>query len=369
MYPNPPDFTTASDADAWWIVSYTDANGNNAAAVCSTGGRAFVDIVQQALGVTVDGQWGPGTAAALASAVQRAGGSSVLVGGIQADANARRVSYASSLRGAVFLLHSGQSFGGGTPIGISENQIVVMPQAVPPQWNTAAPMGPSGDILPSCVSPQAQAPTSQPAAPDQSQVSTDQSQPATQPDMSGTGGLVPSPSSPGGFFPTVVPPAATPAAPASAPNYTALVVGGVAAVTLGAIAWAALRKPSPKVPEAKALPAPRPQLRSSRPNPLGSERHELRHKSHTIKLTGRDALVETESVRRKYAMSEPQSQAIQAAVREGFQLTSRPSGTGMFWHLKMLAPTKSAKATGIRLERSGFRELPMGEFNLLLRKK
>jgi hypothetical protein len=366
MYPNPPDFTTASDSDAWWIVSYTDANGNNVAAVCSTGGRAFVDILQQTLGVTVDGQWGPGTAAALASAVQRAGGSSVLVGGIQADASARRVSYASSLRGAAFLLHSGQSFGGGTPIGISENQIVVMPQAVPPQWNTAAPPGPSGDILPSCMSPQAQTPTSQPTTiPDQAQTPTDQSQPATQPDMSGTGSMVPSPS---GFFPTVVPPA-TPATPTSSPNYTAVVVGGVAVVTLGAIAWAAFRNPSPKVPEAKALPGPRPQLRSSRPNPLGSERHELRHKSHTIKLTGRDALTETESVRRKYAMSEPQSQAIQAALREGFQLTSRPSGSGLFWHLKMLASPRSAKATGIRLERSGFRELPMGEFNLLLRKK
>ena len=379
MYPNAPDWTTPSDSDAWWIVGFTDAAGNPASSICSTGGRAFVDVLQQALGVTVDGRWGANTSAALAAAVQRIGGSATLVSAVQQEAAARQPSV-SSLKAAAFLLHSGQSFGGGTPTNISEAQVAVSPQAIPPTWNTAAPQGPGGDILPSCASPQSQAPANQPTAvPDQSAaVPFDQTQPANIPDASGgtggTTGLVPG-GNQGPLFPTVTSVATTPAAPGGPPSYTGLVVFGVAAAAIGTVAWLALRKSPGGVAAAKPLPVspakPKPVLRSARPNPFNSQRHELRHKSHTIRMVGRQALGEVESVRRGYHLSEPQSQAIQTAVREGFQLTSRPAGATSthFWHIKMLAPAGAAKATGHRLERSGFRELPVGEFNLLLRKK
>lgn len=373
-YPNPPNFTTPSDDDAWWYVRYANPDGSMAATYCYTGGRAFVDILQMMLGVTSDGRWGASTSIALASALTNVGGSSVLVGGVRADAANRRLTV-NSLRGAAFLMHRSQSFGGGVPIGIDESMIVFPAETVPPTWDTAAPAGPSGDILPSCFQQQA---TSQPQpapTPDQQQtpLPTDQGQPQSPSDQ---GPIAQPGPQPGPNYPTVVPPDATgmQTAPTGV-SWEAMVIGGVALVTAAGIGYAAWQaSKAVEKPVHKTPPPLRSTLRAN-PNPYRAERAQFL-KSHNDRLLGREAHHEIREVAGKFVLSGSQTDAVKAAVDGGFDLTSRPSGNGLLWHLRLHAPRSTGKrsefatrAAGRRLERSGFRELPAGEFNIVIRKK
>lgn len=241
-YPNQPDFTSVSDDDAWWLIGY---GSPTVTAVCSVGGRAFVDLVQMILGVNQDGRWGSGTSTALISALRAAGASSTLIGGVQAEAASRRVSI-SSVRGAIFLMHRGQSFGGDTPIGIDEGSIAVQPNAVFPQWDVAAPLGPSGDMPPNCV-PQnaASTPGSVPApSPGQPIPSID----VTVPPLGTPPGNTPSnmPSKQPANFPMV-----TPSAPAVVPRSSnAMTIGLVVVglVAIGGIIWWSQRSKTQPAP-------------------------------------------------------------------------------------------------------------------------
>lgn len=227
-YPSQPDFTSVSDTDAWWFVGY---GSPTTVAVCSVGGRAFVDLTQMILGVTPDGRWGAGTSAALVNALRAAGASSTLIGGVQAEASAQRVSV-SSVRGAIFLMHRGQAFGGGTPIGIDESSIAVQPNAVFPQWNVAAPAGPSGDMPPVCVPRDASAATPGPVP----------MQPIPTIDVT-----VPPPDAgvpPSQPTTTIDPVTGKPVIMPAASSRSGLLLGLVAVAAVGGVAWYAMKKPA-----------------------------------------------------------------------------------------------------------------------------
>lgn len=223
MYPSTPNFTTASDNDAWWLIGYTGADGSRQVSVCSTGGRAFVDVLQMILGITQDGRWGTGTSNALVNALRATGASSTLIAGVQNEAAANRIGI-GQLRGAVVLLHRGQSFGGDVPTSVDENSVAIDPNVIGPQWNVAAPPGPSGDILPTCAS-------------------RDQAA-GTAPVSTGTGTIpevnvqVPpeGPATKPGSVPAPYVPSATPAPARSSTGWVLTGLGAIALIGAGAVA-------------------------------------------------------------------------------------------------------------------------------------
>lgn len=266
MYPNPPDFTTASDTDAWVLVGYPsqDGSGASATAYCYTGGRAFVDSLQSMLGVGVDGRWGATTSAALANAL-RSIASQTLIYGVQQDAASRRVGI-SSLKAAAFYMISSGAYGGPVPSGITEDHVSVHPSAVPPGWNVAAPPGPSGDVALTCVAIGDQ----QPQAPDQPQSPapgpSDQSGfgPQTQSQPSDQSAVVqPAPGGPN--YPAVVPPQQDIiAAPHGSSPILVFGIFAAAAAAVGYFAYRAVRGGSKGTPPPLKPP---PTLRTSRPRP------------------------------------------------------------------------------------------------------
>jgi len=375
MYPNPPDFTTASDNDAWWQVGFPDGSGGLTVTYCYTGGRAFVDMLQSTLGIGVDGRWGSGTSNALVNSLHSVGASSTLIGGVQAEASARRLTNVSLTAAAFYLMRAG-GYGGQVPANVTEDHVLVRSTVIPPVWDMAAPPGPSGDILPTCV-PTSGPPDQQPA-PDQGQPTPDQTQPppAPPPDQT-TGGfgpaVQPQPQQQPNY-PAVVPPAGPPAAPQGGIGRGAIVGMAIVGTALvaGIVYIAKSKSPGKITPPLRSPPTLRSSSRAH-PNPYYRQRAEW-SKSHTHRLGGHAAQSELSRIREKFALSEKQFHAIENALRHGFRLTSRHAGgEGALWHVSMYAPQSGNAAVnrsaGHKLEYAGFREIPAGEFNIIVRRK
>lgn len=218
-YPSQPDFTSVSDTDAWWIISTPD--GSAIAAICSMGGRAFVDLLQMILGLTANGIWNASVSSALVAALRSAGASGTLINAISGEASSQRVG-TNSVKGAIFLMHRGQSFGGGVPLSVDEGRIGVGPSTVTPQWGVAAPSGPNGDMPPVCVP--AGTPVQVPAPP---------GQPIPTIDVT-----VPPPP------PTIDPVTGKPVIMPAASSGSGLLLGLVAVAAVGGVAWYAMKKPA-----------------------------------------------------------------------------------------------------------------------------
>ena len=131
-FPSPPSFADGNDGAVWWRVR---AGGQ--IYVCSTSAFTFIALLQQKVGATPDGAWGPDTQRRLVSALQANGAPGVLVAGVQADANAHRAGLAS-YGAAIWLLHR-QSFD-QVPTAVPAPDIVVPSDTTLPRWSTRPPV-------------------------------------------------------------------------------------------------------------------------------------------------------------------------------------------------------------------------------------
>jgi hypothetical protein len=176
-FPGSPDFTLAADDGAWWLIASTDASGNQQTILCTTNGRAFVDQMQAYLGVTMDGKWGANTSSALLAQARTFGAPQAALTALQAEA-ANQQCGLGTISTAIWLLHQSFPIGDATQ-GIAFTQIGWTPGTaiVFPQWNTAAPLGPGGEISPTCTITVPAAVTPVPSA-DQGATQTPASAPA-----------------------------------------------------------------------------------------------------------------------------------------------------------------------------------------------
>jgi hypothetical protein len=136
MYPSASNFASASPASAWWTVQ---VSGNTV--VCSTTGNEFIRQLQQRLGVSVDGSWGPATSTALSRALKAANAPAAFVTAVDADATTRTLRI-GSLIGAVWLLHRAAL--GPVPAGVTPSALSLQGGTVLPTWSHAPPKASSG---------------------------------------------------------------------------------------------------------------------------------------------------------------------------------------------------------------------------------
>lgn len=118
-------FRTAGNGDAYWYAG--------AERTCATNGRTFVALLQGVLGLTVDGRWGPNTAAAVIAQMRGAGLPSATINAAQAEARSLTVGLYQLIGAIYIVMHQVQN----DPIAFADIQVDT--DTVPPQWNTAAP--------------------------------------------------------------------------------------------------------------------------------------------------------------------------------------------------------------------------------------
>jgi len=201
----PSSFRLADPASATWSIGTDRA--------CATNGRTFVQSLQNALGVTVDGQWGANTSSAVVAQMRAAGMPSAIVNAAQNEAVNHRVGNFLLIGAVYIVMRDVQS----DPVQLG--QIVLPSDVVAPLWNVAAPGDGNAGI--SCVqqvplTPDATTPVETPSV-----------------DAGATGGTGPTTI----VGPTIditgsVPPPRTPAAP---PRVTSGVSAGLVLFVVGAV--------------------------------------------------------------------------------------------------------------------------------------